>query len=111
MNKEEILAKSRQENKEKDLYELEVKNNASRIASIASLIICAVLYAAEIMICGNRNYGLWTIIAAFIAGTFLYTGIKFKNKKKIAIGVLWTVVAVIAIVTAISNLVATSTIL
>lgn len=111
MNKEKVLEMSRQENKDKDLFELDVKNKATQVSSITSVIVCAILYAAEIMICGGRNYGLWTIIAAFIASTFLYTGIKLRNKKKIAIGVLWTVVAVIAIVTAISNLFATSTIL
>ncbi|MBQ8194192.1 MAG: hypothetical protein IJZ47_02395 [Oscillospiraceae bacterium] len=111
MNKEQILEMSRKENKEQDLYELEISSKATRVSSLICVIICAVLYVAEIMVCGNQNYGLWTIIAAFIAGTFLYTGIKLKNKVKIAVGILWTVIAVIAIVAAIVNLFTTSTIL
>lgn len=111
MNKEEILAKSRQDNKDKDLYELEVNKKASEIGSISGIIICAVLYAAEVMVCGTQNYGLWSIIAAVVAGTYLYSGIKIKSKKRIVIGIIWTVVAVIAIVTAIVNIFTTSTIL
>ena len=111
MNKEKVLEMSRQENKDKDLFELEVGNKATQVGSITSVSVCAILYMAEIMICGGKNYGLWTIIAAFMASTFLYTGIKLKNKSKIAIGALWTVIAVISIVTAIITLFKTSTIL
>ncbi|MBQ8170907.1 MAG: hypothetical protein IJZ95_02830 [Oscillospiraceae bacterium] len=111
MDKEQILAMSRQENQNKDLYELEINKKATEIASIASTIVCAVLYMAEILICGNKNFGLWSVIAAFIAGKFLYMGIRSKNANHTALGVIWAIIFVIAAVSAIVNLFATSTIL
>ncbi len=111
MNKEEILELSRQENREQDLYELEVTKKANGVGSIVSVIVCTILYAAEIMLCGNQNFGLWSIIAAFLSSTFLYSGIKTKKNSKTAVGALWAVIFVISIVTAIVDLFTTSTIL
>lgn len=111
MNKEEILAKSRQDNKDKDLYELEVNKKASNIGSVSGIIICAILYATEIMVCGTQNYGLWSIIAAVTAGIYLYSGIKLRKKARIAVGAIWAVVTVITITSAIINIFDASTIL
>ena len=46
MNKEEILAMSRQENKDKDLYEMQVTESSANIGVITGAIICALLFAA-----------------------------------------------------------------
>ncbi len=111
MNKEEILAMSRQENKEKDLFELEVNKKASTVGIYVAAIICGLLFAAEIFICGTSNYGLWSIIAAINGGIYLYSGIKLKDKGKLTVGVMFALITVGAIAFAISNLFATSTIL
>ncbi len=111
MNREEILAKSRQENSSRDPYELEVNKKASELGAISAIIICAVLYTAEIFICGSNNYGLWSIAAAVNAGTYLYSGIKLGKKRRIVIGIIWAIVMVVNIVSAITNLINSSTIL
>ncbi len=111
MNKEEILAKSRQENKEKDLYEVEIAKKSSEIAAIAGVIVCGVLYATEIIVCGSKNNSLWSIIAAMICVNNLYQGIKFKRKSRLALGIVWALITVASLVAALINIFDTSTIL
>ena len=111
MNKEKVLEMSRQENKEKDLFELEVNKKASTVGICVAAIICGLLFAAEIFICGTPNYGLWSIIAAINGGIYLYSGIKLKNKGKLTVGVIFALITAGAIAYTISNLIATSTIL
>ena len=111
MNKEKVLEMSRQENKEKDLFELEVNKKASTVGICVAAIICGLLFAAEIFICGTPNYGLWSIIATIIGVIYLYSGMKLKDKGKLTVGVMFVLITVGAIAYAISNLFATSTIL
>lgn len=101
MNKEEILAKSREENKDVDLVEIEVNKKSEGFASLVSAIVCFALYAAELIICGEKNYSLWSILTAAFAANYLYKGIKLKDKSKLIFGVLWTITSVLTIVTAV----------
>ncbi len=111
MNKEEILAMSRQENKDKDLYEMQVTESSANIGIITGAIICALLFAAEIFICGTTNYGLWSIVTGINAAMGIYRGIKLKSKSKIAIGMMWAACTIAAVVATVLNLFAASTIL
>ncbi len=111
MNKEEILAMSRQENKDKDLYEMQVTESSANIGVITGAIICALLFAAEIFICGSTNYGLWSIVTGITATMGIYKGVKLKKKSKIAIGIMWAVCTIAAAAVTISDLFAISTIL
>ncbi len=80
MNKEEILAKSRQENKNQDLPELEVIKKMTTFTLIAVTIPAGVIYFAEHRIYGDYNIGLMTVIfgAPFIMGLYMC----FKSTKK-----------------------------
>ena len=111
MTKEEILEKSREENKNEDLAAAEIVGKASKLGYIAGMIVCVVLYAAEIMLCGTDNMGLWSIVASSLGVSFLYSGIKFRKKFRIILGIIWLLVAVASIVRAITTLISTSTIL
>ena len=108
MNKEEILAKAQKENKNMDLVELEINKKAADSAATASAIVCFILYVAENIICNTRNYSLWSILAASLAVSFLYKGIKLKDKSKLAIGILWTIILLISITTAVITLLKTA---
>ncbi len=111
MNKEEILAKSRQENKDKDLVELEASRKGGELGAVAAFILCEILFLAEIFICGTQNYGLWSIVTTAIAGAALYKGTKLKNRNQLIYGSIWALISVAAIITAIITLFKTSTIL
>ena len=55
MNKEEILAKGRAENKNKDLYEQEILKQASRIAVMVQMILAAIFFLTQIFVDKGTN--------------------------------------------------------
>ncbi len=111
MNKEEILAKSRQENKDKDLYELEIKKKTCEIGLNSAAIVCALLFVSEIIICGKTNFGLWSIITSVYTGSYIYRGIKLNKKGDIALGIIATVITLLMVGYTIFKFFTTSTIL
>lgn len=111
MNREEILAMSREENGGKDLEALETNVTAFKIGSILGIIVNAILFISEILICGTYNLGLWAILLATNAGSYLYNGIKLKRKILIIAGVIWAVLTVMILFSTIQIFFATSTIL
>lgn len=50
MNKEEILEKSRTENKNKDIYEQEILKQANTSAVIVMMVLATIFFAAQIFV-------------------------------------------------------------
>ena len=111
MKKEDILEMSRQENKNKDLVEEHVIEKSSEIASAVVIVIGCILYAAEIMIQGNTNYGLVAICTSYTAIVYMMKGVKMKNKRSLAVGVISIILTIIVLIAHFQNLITTSTIL
>ena len=111
MNKEEILAKSREENKDKDLYAIEVMKKGSYIDILTAIITISILFVTEILVCGSTNYGLWAILTAINSSSNLYRGIKLKEKSKIIMGIIWAVATILLMIATFKTLFETSTIL
>lgn len=111
MNKESILAMSRQENKNKDLVSKSAELNAAMIASISMAVLSLVFYAAQIALHGTLNWGLFAIIALYNAVLNIVRGIKLSKKGVIAAGVIWLLLTILLSVAHISSLIETSTIL
>ena len=106
MNKDEILAMSREENKDKrkDPYELEVASKSSNVALIVSAIIAGILYLMEMIITGSENYSLWAVLCSMDAVIYMYRGIKLKKKADIFCGIVWLILAVMSGVSAVSHI-------
>ena len=106
MNKEEILKKSREENKNKDIYELEVISKAQRIGGLIALFVTFALMLIErvILECGT-NYGYFLIILSAGAGLWIYKAIKMKKKHEIFLAILWIVLAIYAAIMVILDLI------
>lgn len=62
MNRDEILAKSRAENKNMDVYEQEVLKQASKSAVLVQMVLAAIFFVAQILAGQGRNWGLWALI-------------------------------------------------
>lgn len=62
MDKEEILSKSRAENKNKDMYEQEVSKLAGSITVAVMLVFAGVFFIAQIVTGGGLNFGLWALV-------------------------------------------------
>ena len=111
MNKEEILEKSRKENKNNDLVGCDVEKKAGLIIAIAIAILSLVFYALGIVLKGERNDGWLAIIAVYNAILCIYKGIALKNKTNIVAGVIWGILTIACIILYVETLITTSTIL
>ncbi len=111
MKKEEILAKSRAENKNKDIYEQEVLKQGAGIAFLVAAVLAAVFCAVQIFVGGGTNCGLWAIVFSGSMATFWVKWFNLKRRHELVMALFYT-----AIVTAFSachvySLITTSTIL
>lgn len=88
MNKEEILEKSKEENKNRDPYEMEVSNNGFAFGFVAAMIIGIILWAVELIATGILNFRIYCLAVTVISVSSLYRGVKLKNKKLTCIGIL-----------------------
>ncbi len=62
MNKEEILAKSRAENKNKDLYGMDVSKRAGSVTVVVMMAIAGVFFIVQILTGGGLNFGMWALV-------------------------------------------------
>lgn len=83
MNKEEILEKSRMENKNRDIAELEVINQASYIAVRAGILVCCGISVSEVLVTGGINYACWLIYFSMLATIFAVKSVKLKRRHEI----------------------------
>ncbi|MBQ8194189.1 MAG: hypothetical protein IJZ47_02380 [Oscillospiraceae bacterium] len=98
MNKEEILAKSREENKNIDLVELEVMNKSKLLAGSISGNLCFILFLAQLLNTGNSNYALLAILTSYIAVNSIHKGIKLKRRSSVIFGVIFAAAAIVTTV-------------
>ncbi len=104
MNKEEILQASRNENQNKDIYELEVISKGQRIGGLISISVTFVLMLVERAILDiGINYGYFLIILSAGAGLWIYKAAKLKRKHEIVFAVVWSLFAIYAAVMVVLN--------
>ncbi len=91
MKKEEILEKSKKENKNKDIYALEVENKGATIAAVVMVILAFIYFTYEIMSGKGTNEALYSIITVYNTILFGYRAIKIKEYRKInlATSIIW----------------------
>ena len=76
MNKDEILAKSRAENKNRDVYEQEIIKQASKSAVLAQMILATIFFVAQIFTGQGTNWGLWAIV---LSANMMVNWVKYKK--------------------------------
>lgn len=99
MKKEEILEMSRKENKNKDVYEIDVENKGSKIAGLLMLILATVYYCYEMFIGRGENYSFYSLIALYCTVLYGYKAIKLEKRRTLHIvcSILWFVVTITTI--------------
>lgn len=105
MNKEEILEKSRSENKDQDLYEKEVMKDASQAGVLTAGVLATIFFIIQIFAGGGMNYGLYSIVFAINSATFIYKAIKLKRKHEIFVAIAYTLLTLVFASAHIYNLV------
>lgn len=104
MEKEDVLAKSRSENKNTDFYELEVNQKGYRIASYISVFLVLLFLFIEIGIGLGINYGLQAIIFTLNFCLFAVRGYYLRKKAEIISAIAFGILAILTTYTHISNL-------
>ena len=89
MNKEEILAKSREENKNQDIYEYDVLKSAGSIATRIGLIFCCLIALLEVIFTGKVSFGSWFIFFGMLSTLFLVKFIKLHRRHELLVTVLY----------------------
>lgn len=111
MKKEEILARSRSENKNRDIYEQEVLKQGGGVAIFVAMILASIFVIAQMVLGGGFNYGLYAIVFAFPTTAFWVKWFRIKQRHELIMAVCYTVIVIVFSVYHIYNLIAASTIL
>jgi len=111
MDKEEILAKSRAENKNKDIYELEVIKQAGELSFTVSALLAGVFLMAQITVGGGPNYGMWAIIFSGSMATFWLKWRKLRRPHELTMALFYSAGVLFFSAAHIYTLVSASTIL
>ena len=111
MNKEEILAKSRAENKNKDVYEIEVLKQANSCGIIVMAVLAVIFFSVQIFVGGGQNWGMWALVFSPSMAIFWVKYIKLRRKRELPIAIGYTVIVAVGAVYHIYNLIVSSTIL
>ncbi len=85
MKKEEILEASKKENKNKDVYALEVEKKGATYAGIAMLLLAVIYYTFEIFTGSGTNPALYSIITIYNSVLYGYKAIKVEEKRALSI--------------------------
>lgn len=104
MDKNEILEKSRNENKNADPYEMEVSAKALSHGMWSAFLICVILMFIKFIKEDKLDFSLVAMLWVLNAVAYTYKAVKLKEKKLIAQAVLndiaaaiWTAAAVLQI--------------
>lgn len=110
MNRDEILAKSRAENKNKDIYEQEVLKQASKSAVVVQMFLATLFFVTQIFTGGDINWGLWAIVFSSNMTINWVKYIKLRRDNELLIAIAYTILVVMISGYYIYNLIASSTI-
>ncbi|MDO4489027.1 MAG: DUF6442 family protein [Eubacteriales bacterium] len=111
MNREEILAKSRQENKNQDIFEQDVIITGNKYACMAAAVLATIFFIVQIFTGGGMNYGLYAVVFAMPMAGFWFKYIKLRKKHELALAIGYTIVVLAFSVGHIQGLIAASSIL
>ena len=98
MEKQEILQKAQQENKGKDLVELDAQRKATNIAfTVGGLTIIAFLIV-ELIVTHVFHYGTMAGLFVMLAAAFITKYVLLKKKHELIVSICYSVIAIAFIV-------------
>ena len=86
MDKDEILERSRKENKDMDLVELEVINKANMIANVVGMVVCAALTVIHAILQKRMDNSAWTVMFSIMATVMLVKFIRLRRRHELIVG-------------------------
>ncbi len=111
MDREEILAKSRRENKFQDIFEKEVLKEGGYAGAITAAVLATAFFLVQIFLGEGCNYGLYAVIFSISAASFVVKAIRMKRRHEILFAAIYVVTVLGFSAAHIGQLVSLSTIL
>lgn len=102
MNRDEVLARSREEYKHNDEMMVDTFGKASEVSSQIGLAVAAILFGIEAFFFNSFNYGILSIYFSIEATKELVKYAKLKERKQLLMG---TLMAIIGIALFVANLI------
>ncbi|OTO72545.1 MULTISPECIES: DUF6442 family protein [unclassified Enterococcus] len=98
MNKEEILAKSREENRKNDPYWEEIQKKSSSFGGVVVVLLSTVLFVIQLVMGKGFNFGLYAVSFAYGATDFLVRYAYFRRRRELIFGVIYLLVMIVLII-------------
>jgi len=89
MEKEEILEKSRMENKNQDIFEKEVVKEGGNAGAITAAVLATIFFVSQILLGEGINYGLYAVVFSIPASQFIVKAIRLKRRHEAAVAVFY----------------------
>lgn len=94
MTREEILEKSQNENKGKDVVEEEFVRKGFLVCWIVSLVAASIVAVVEAIVLDRQNSGLFFALMSGLFSFFLMKYLKFKKRHELFIAIAYGIAAV-----------------
>lgn len=86
MDKDEILAKSRAENKDRDFVEAEALVKGNEAALTTGVMLCSLLSVLHAIFQNSVDYGVWTVMFGMMSTIMLVKFAKLKKRHELLLG-------------------------
>ena len=93
MNKEEILAKSKQENHGQDIANLEVSRASMLFGWITAVCALALVAVTEALVHDRMNSGIFFAVMAGCSAIFIRKYVKLRRKHELFISIMYVIAA------------------
>ena len=94
MQRDEVLARSREEYKHHDEMIVDILKKAGEVSSQIGLAIAAILFGIEAFFYNSYNYGILSIYFSMEASKELVKYAKLKERKQLFMGMLLSIVGI-----------------
>lgn len=105
MEKDQILEKSRKENRNQDIYEKEILKEGRNIGAATAGILATIFFVIQILTGGGINYGLYAVVFSIPAAAFTVKAFRMKKKHEIFIAAIYIIFVLLLSASHIYNLV------
>jgi len=89
MDREEILEKSRRENRGIDEAETRVLEKAGKLAAQVGMTLCCVISVLEVIFTEKISLSSWTIYFSILGTTFLIKYIRLRKKHELLLAIFY----------------------
>lgn len=98
MTKEEILERSRNENQDKDIYDLEVQNIAAKAGYFTGPLICIIVSILQFIFTKTVSLGYLVVIFGMFSITFLVKFGKMHKKHELFVFICYLVLFILSLI-------------